>query len=99
MVEKGGLMAECDFRVRKHYIYTCFFFKCWLVEPVRFGSVQFNRFQTLETETEPEFFLFFNRLIRFFFGSVFSGFFPIFSIYRFFCSPLDKTIEIGQGSH
>jgi len=29
-------------------IYTCFFFKCWLIEPVRF-----NRFQTLEAETEP----------------------------------------------
>ena len=52
-------MAECDFRVRKHYIYTCFFFKCWLVEPVRFGSVRFNRFKTLETETEPEIFLIF----------------------------------------
>jgi len=45
---KGGLMAKSDFRVKKCCIYTYFFFKCWLVEPVRF-----NRFQTLETETEP----------------------------------------------
>jgi len=51
--EKGGegrgrLRGECYFRVRKHSFYSCFFFKCWMVEPVRF-----NRFQTLETKTEP----------------------------------------------
>jgi hypothetical protein len=36
-------------RVRKFvFILVFFFFKCWLIEPVRF-----NRFQTLETKTEP----------------------------------------------
>jgi hypothetical protein len=38
---KGRLMAKSDFRVRKCCIYTYFFFKCWLVEPVRFGSIGF----------------------------------------------------------
>jgi len=63
------------------YLYLLFF-KCWLVEPVRF-----NRFQTLETETEPNrnFFVIFNRLIRFFFYSVFlviffSGFLGLISL-------------------
>ena len=40
-------------RVRKCLYLYLFFFKCWLIEPVRFGSVRFNLFQTLETETEP----------------------------------------------
>jgi hypothetical protein len=40
--EKGGgrLIGKCYFRVRKYSSYSCFFFKCWLVEPVRFGPVQ-----------------------------------------------------------
>jgi len=71
---KGGgrLRGECYFRVRKHSFYSCFFFKCWMVE-----SVRFNRFQTLETETELNriFLWFFNRLIRFFFQFSFFGYF------------------------
>ena len=48
--ERGGA-AECYLRVRKHPIYTSFFLSAgWLN---RFGSVRFNRFQTLETETKP----------------------------------------------
>jgi hypothetical protein len=50
--KEGGLMAECDIRVRKHCIYSCFFLSAgWLN---RFGSVWFNQFQTLETKTETE---------------------------------------------
>jgi hypothetical protein len=50
-------MAECDFRVRKHCIYNWFFFKCWLVEPVQFGSVQ--SVSDFRNRTEPEFFVIF----------------------------------------
>jgi hypothetical protein len=39
--------------LRKFVFILVFFFKCWLIEPVRFGLVRFNRFQILETETEP----------------------------------------------
>jgi len=47
----GRLMGKCYFRVRKYSIYSCFFLSVgWLN---RFGSVRFNQFQTLETETEP----------------------------------------------
>jgi len=38
---EGAADAKSDFRVRKCCIYTHFFFKCWLVEPVRFGSIGF----------------------------------------------------------
>jgi len=48
--EKGRPMAKSDFRVRKCCIYTFFLRAGWLN---RFDSVRFNRFQTLETETEP----------------------------------------------
>ena len=34
------------------YLYL-FFLSVGLGEPVWFGSVRFNRFQTLKTETEP----------------------------------------------
>ena len=51
--EGGRLIGKCYFRVRKYSSYSCFFLSAgWLN---RFGSVRFNRFQTLETE--PEFFL------------------------------------------
>jgi len=47
-IESKGKGGECRFRVRKHFIYTCFFKKSGgLVEPVRF-----NLFQTLKTEPE-----------------------------------------------
>jgi hypothetical protein len=39
--EGGRLMGKCYFRVRKYSIYS-FFFKCLLVEPVRFGSIGFR---------------------------------------------------------
>jgi hypothetical protein len=84
---RGGLMAECYFRVRKNSIYTCFFLSAgWLN---RFGSVRFNWFQTLETETEPnqKFFVIFNWLIRFFFV-----FFFRFSLFNWFFL-LTPTIE------
>jgi hypothetical protein len=85
----GWLMAKYDFRVRKYCIYTYSFFISvgWLN---RFGSVQSVSDFRNRNRTEPEFFYdFFNRLIQFFFGSVFSViFFPVFSVYRFFCSPL-----------
>jgi hypothetical protein len=47
--EGGRLMGKCYFRVRKYSIYSFFLSASWLN---RFGSVRFNRFQTLETETE-----------------------------------------------
>jgi hypothetical protein len=57
-IEKGGgaatfLFRECReqswLRVRKNILFiVVFFLSAGLVEPVRF-----NRFQTLETETEP----------------------------------------------
>jgi hypothetical protein len=80
-------MAECYLRVRKNSIYTCFFLSAgWLN---RFGSVRFNWFQTLETETEPnqKFFVIFNWLIRFFFViffrfSLFNRFFFAHSYHR-----------------
>jgi hypothetical protein len=56
---KGGgrLRGECYFRVRKHSFYSCFFFfNCWVVEPVRFGSVQSVSDFRNRNRTEPEFF-------------------------------------------
>ena len=55
---RGGGAAECYLRVRKHPIYTSFF-KCWLVKPIQFDSVRFNRFQTLETEPNRNCFVIF----------------------------------------
>ena len=76
---EGGwrLNVSLGLEIRKDCIYTCFFLSGgWLN---RFGSVRFNRFQALETETEPNrnFLWFFNRLIRFFFSVIF---FPVFSV-------------------
>ena len=51
---RGGVDGLIYSRVRKHGIYTCFFFKWWLVEPVRFGSVQ--SVLDFRNRTEPEFF-------------------------------------------
>jgi len=87
---RGGLMAECYFRVIKQYIYTCFFLSDgWLN---RFGLVQFNRFQTLETETEPnqKFYVIFNRLIRFFFRLFFFGFLGLID---FFAHPYHRDLK------
>jgi len=57
-VKGEGGAAECYLRVRKHPIYTSFF-KCWLVKPIQFDSVRFNRFQTLETEPNRNCFVIF----------------------------------------
>jgi hypothetical protein len=57
---------------KKHVIYTFFFLMVAGLN--RFGSVRFNRFQTLKTETEPNriFFVIFQSVNSvFFFGSVF----------------------------
>ena len=53
---RGGLMGKCYFRVRKYFIYSYFFFKCWLVEPVRFGLIQSVSDFRNRNRTEPEFF-------------------------------------------
>jgi len=45
---EGRLMGKCYLGLGNILFIVVFFFKWWLVEPVRF-----NRFQTLETETEP----------------------------------------------
>ena len=62
----------------------------------QFGLVRFNRFLHYKTEnpTEPGFFLtILIGLIGFFFGSVFSvNFFSVFSVFRFFCTPLHETL-------
>ena len=56
------------------YLYLLFFLSAGLVEPVRFGYVQ--SVSDFENETEPNrnFFVFFNRLIRFFFRFGFFGY-------------------------
>ena len=82
-------MAKSDFRVRKCCIYTYFFLSVsWLN---RFGSIRFNRFLTLETETElnRNFFVIFNRLIRFFFSVQFFWliFFRFSRFISFFAHP------------
>jgi len=53
---RGGAADGRYSRVRKQCIYTCFFFKCWLVEPVRFGSVQSVLDFRNRNRTEPEIF-------------------------------------------
>jgi len=70
------------FRVRKYSIYTCFFFsRDSLVEPGRFGSVQSVLDFENRNRTKPEIFCdFLISLIGFFHGSVFSVFFPVFSV-------------------
>jgi len=88
------LMAECDFRVRKHCIYSWFFFKCWLVEPVRFGSIGFRLYK-LKPNRIRIFFWFFNRLIQFFFRfgffDFFSGFLNLISLSVFLFTPNSIT--------
>jgi len=72
---RGRLSSECYFRFRVTkktcYLYLFFLMVAGLN---RFGSVRFNRFQTLKTETEPNriFFVIFQSVNSvFFFGSVF----------------------------
>jgi hypothetical protein len=40
------------------YLYLFFFLSVGLDEPVRFGSVRFNRFQIFKTETKPNWIFF-----------------------------------------
>jgi len=70
-----------------------FFSRASLVEPGWFGSVQSVSDFKNRNRTEPNrirnILWFSNRFNRFFYGSVFSViFFPVFSVFRFFCSPL-----------
>jgi hypothetical protein len=67
---RGRLSSECYFRFRvtKKTCYLYFFF-LMMAGLNRFGSVRFNRFQTLKTETEP------NRIFLVIFQSVNSVFF------------------------
>jgi len=89
--ERGG--RQLHFRSRVFSIYTCFFFNAGMVKPVRFGSVQSVSDFENRNRTEPGFFLtILIGLIGFFFGSVFSvNFFSVYSVFRFFCTPLLKT--------
>jgi hypothetical protein len=73
----GGATTECyfRFRVRKNILFIlAFFLSAGLVEPVRFGYVQSVSDFENETEQNRNFFVFFNRLIRFFFRFGFFGY-------------------------
>jgi len=53
---KGRLMAKVILGLENVVFILTFFFKCWLVEPVRFGSVQSVSDFRNRNRTEPEFF-------------------------------------------
>jgi hypothetical protein len=67
-----------SFRVRIFFLYL--FFRFNETGSVWSGSIGLSFFK-LEPNRTGQFFLFFNRFIRFFFGSVFSvNFFSVFSV-------------------
>jgi hypothetical protein len=98
--EKGGGAVNCTLGL-EFFLFILGFFKCrngW-TGSVRFGSIGF-RFWKPKPNRTGIFLWFFNRLIRFFFVWFFRlfifWFFSVYSVYRFFCSPLMNSNQMTR---